>query len=33
MDENKWKRENNKTVSLKSLNKSSNLNGEYLNEV
>ncbi len=32
-DENKWKRINYKTVSLKSLNKSLNLNEEFLNEV
>ncbi len=32
-DENKWNRGFNKMVSLKSLNKSSNLNEEFLNEV
>ena len=32
-DKNKWKRNNNKKVSLKNLNKSSNLNEEFLNEV
>ena len=31
--ENKWIRSNNKIVSLKNLNKSSNLNEEFLNEV
>src|SRR6266498_3350126 len=32
-DKNKWKRNNNNKVSLKNLNKSSNLNEEFLNEV
>ncbi len=32
-DENKWIRMNNRIVSLKNLNKSSNLNEEFLNEV